>query len=97
MASSASTFRSVKDNLALRRGRNTLFERTPLEVKRANFPTARKDVPAQVRRRFREQLAREVREERRNWWKALLAGILVFLPVLYLLAKAIEVFNFWGG
>lgn len=97
MASSANIFKSVKDNLSLRRGRNTLFERGPLEVERADFPTVREEVPAQVRRRFREQLAREVREERQNWWKALLAGIFVFLPVLYLLAKAIEVFNFWEG
>jgi len=95
MASSASIFKSVKDNLALRRGRNTLFERTTTEVERGDFPTVREEVPAQIRRRFREQLEREVSEERRKWWQALLVGIIIFLPVLYLLGKAIEVLDFW--
>ena len=95
MASSANISKSVKDNLALRRGRHTLFERSPMQVERGDFPTAREEVSAQARRRFREQLEREIGEERRKWWQALLVGIIIFLPVLYLLGKAIEVLDFW--
>lgn len=96
MASSANIFKSVKDNLALRRGRNSLFERTPAEVERANFPTVREEVPAQVKRRFREQLVREVKEDRRKWWQALVFGIIVFIPALLLLGKVIEILDFWN-
>jgi hypothetical protein len=96
MASHANIFKSIKDNLSLRRGRNTLFERTPLEVERGKSPTAREEVPAQVRRRFREQLTLEIREERRKWRWALLLGVIICLPVLYLLVKAVEVLDFWG-
>jgi len=95
MASSVNISKSVNDNLALRRGRYTLFERSPMEVERGNSPSTREAIPAQVRRRFREQLARETREERRKWWMALLVGIVVFLPVLYLLSEVIKVLNFW--
>lgn len=66
-----------------------------MEVDRGNFPTVEAEVPAQVRRRFQEQLEREKTEDLRNWLKAIIAGILLFVPVLYLLYKAIELFNFW--
>lgn len=95
MASSANISKSVKDNLALRRGRHTLFERSPIPVERGDFPTVREEVPSQVRRRFREQLVLETKEERRKWWKAVLLGVIIFIPVLYLLGKAVEVLDFW--
>lgn len=88
---------SNRNNLALRRGRTNLFERKPTAVEQGHYPTIHEEVPAQVRRRFQKQLERDVREERLKWWRALIFGIIIFVPVLYLLGKVIEVLDFWGA
>jgi len=78
--------KSVQDNLALRRKRNGLFDRDPGSGwggagEKSSLPEA----PTQVREKFRAQLEREVRADRRMLLLTvtLVAGlILAFLLIL---------------
>ncbi|WP_157472110.1 hypothetical protein [Neolewinella persica] len=68
---------SIQANKALRRGRNSLFERpvTRSYGNRKNLPK-REPVPIQVRERFREQLKWERRAELRKWSLSFVLAVL---------------------
>jgi hypothetical protein len=76
---------SIQANRALRRGRNSLFER-PVTRSHGNRKQLPESVPApvQVRERFREQLIRERRTEIRTWlWSIALAVVVGYLAWAY--------------
>ena len=77
--SAAAMNHSIQANRALRRGRNSLFERPVMRSHgdRKELPE-RAPVPLQVRERFREQLKRERRTELRNWSLSIALAFLVF-------------------
>jgi len=65
---------SNKSNLALRRGRDHLFDRDTAGLKR-NRSEKRKALPAQphVRRKFQEKLRKELRREQQLMWGMMIA------------------------
>jgi hypothetical protein len=69
---------SVQANRALRRGRNSLFER-PVKRSHGNGEHLPKRAPvsAQVRERFREQLNQERRTELRKWTLSIMLMLLL--------------------
>lgn len=69
---------SIQANKALRKGRNSLFERpvTRSNGNKKELPI-RVPVPAQVRERFRAQLKREQRADLRNWSLSIALAILL--------------------
>jgi len=64
-------------------------------VAREDLPKIGEVVTAQVRNRFRKQLEREKRAERRKWWWASVAGLIVLIPLFYLLDELMQLLDFW--
>ncbi len=67
---------SVKSNLALRRGRNHLFDRN-VDLKTRRYVGEVRPVAAQVREKFRQQLAEEKRRDRKALIYSIVATVLL--------------------
>jgi hypothetical protein len=87
---------SLKNNLRLRRGRNTLFERKGPKINFQPGPEAA-NTSAHVREKFRNQLTRERFTDRRNSLYGFAAGLIICLivwiyqePIIQFLAWLIQ-------
>lgn len=77
---------SVRDNLALRRNRNGLFDRdTGSGWLGTGEKSSRLEAPAQVREKFRAQLEREMRADRRTLLLTVTLITGLILAFLYLI------------